>query len=241
MAAPPDAAASIQASPGETPGPPRGLLLAEIAVVLCLAVVPHLANALLRADGGTNLPLSTDLALLAVVSLQVAAPLLWILHRSGEPWSRFGIVKPGALVDVVTSFVLFAALYAVPPQVMSLATTLFPELEASGADFYRAPGSGVEYVLLFPALLLSAFAEELALRAYLIPRLSQLGFRKVSAVLVSSALFASYHAYQGSYAVVYIFVYGLVLGSFFLLVPRLWPLTITHALWNVVGYLGAGS
>ena len=77
------------------------------------------------------------------------------------------------------------------------------------------------------------------MRAYLVPRLRELGLSWVSALLISSALFASYHLYQGAASTAHVFLNGLVLGGVFLLAPRVWPLTLAHTLRNVLLTLSA--
>ena len=80
---------------------------------------------------------------------------------------------------------------------------------------------------------LSAFAEEVVTRAYLITRLAVLLRSRGEAVLVAAIVFASYHAYQGAFGTAHAFVFGIVYGVAFLATGRLWPLVIGHALYNI--------
>ncbi len=82
------------------------------------------------------------------------------------------------------------------------------------------------------ALLANSVAEELVCRAYLISRLQRVGLRQVHALLVSSALFASYHIYYGVGGVIDIFAFGLVMGVVFMWTGRLLPVVIAHTLYN---------
>lgn len=82
------------------------------------------------------------------------------------------------------------------------------------------------------ALLANSVAEELICRAYLITRLQRIGLRPVHALIVSSALFASYHIYYGVGGMVDIFAFGLVMGVVFLWTGRLLPVVIAHTLYN---------
>ena len=90
---------------------------------------------------------------------------------------------------------------------------------------------------MLPAIILGAFAEELVYRGYLIVRLERL-FRSTSlAVLITTALFASYHLYQGLIPALGIAAGGLVYAISFCSMRRLWPLCITHTLHNLAVYL----
>jgi membrane protease YdiL (CAAX protease family) len=213
----------------------RSALHLEIGVVLCLAWLPHLVNAHF-AGHAEDRAFFGNMILLATVSVQIAVPLLYIMLRSGEPWSKFGLVRPRP-VDLVGGAFLLVLLYVLDP-VFWLFIGTFGTLDPPATSF-SGPSSAADFVILVPAILVPAFAEELAMRAYLIPRLRELGLNWVSALLISSALFASYHLYQGAASTAYIFLVGLVLGGVFLLAPRVWPLTIAHTLGNVLLTLGA--
>ena len=81
---------------------------------------------------------------------------------------------------------------------------------------------------------LSAFSEEVITRAYLITRLSQLFRSPRAAVFVAAIAFTVYHVYWGLLGTVYVFGIGLMFGVAFLLLRRIWPLVISHALFNIL-------
>jgi membrane protease YdiL (CAAX protease family) len=78
-----------------------------------------------------------------------------------------------------------------------------------------------------------AAAEEVVARCYLITRLTDLFGSRVEAVLFAAVAFASYHIYAGPAGAAQAFALGLVFGAAFLLFPRVWPLVIGHAAYNV--------
>ncbi len=80
----------------------------------------------------------------------------------------------------------------------------------------------------------AASAEELVSRGYLIARLERLLGGTGLAVVVSTALFASLHIYQGTLGVVNATVTGLAYATWFCLFRRLWPLCLVHAANNFV-------
>ncbi|MBI3721260.1 MAG: CPBP family intramembrane metalloprotease, partial [Fimbriimonas ginsengisoli] len=79
----------------------------------------------------------------------------------------------------------------------------------------------------------SGFAQELVTRAYLVTRFELLLRSRAAAVLLSAALFAAYHGYQSTAAVATAMAVGVAYGVAFLLVRRVWPLAIGHALYNI--------
>jgi membrane protease YdiL (CAAX protease family) len=140
-------------------------------------------------------------------------------------------VRP-KVVDLVGGMLLFGVLYVLDPVFWGFIGA-FGTWDPPAMSF-TGPSSVADFVILVPALLVGSFAEELAMRAYLIPRLRDLGLNWVSALLISSAFFASYHLYQGAASTAYVFLLGLTLGAVFLLSPRVWPLTLAHAFQNVL-------
>jgi len=68
----------------------------------------------------------------------------------------------------------------------------------------------------------------LAMRSYLIPRITDLSGSSAFAIVLTSALFASYHSYQGQYGVISAFAIGIVLAIYFSKAKRFWPIVIAH-------------
>jgi len=95
------------------------------------------------------------------------------------------------------------------------------------------PRTAWQWAAGVPEIILSAFAEELVLRGYLIPRLERVLKSTGEAVLVGAILFGLGHGYQGVHGVVEVALFGLVYGSIFAVTRRIWPLAIGHAAWNV--------
>jgi membrane protease YdiL (CAAX protease family) len=89
-----------------------------------------------------------------------------------------------------------------------------------------------DYAMMVVKFGLSALSEEIVTRAYLITRLTDLLRSRAEAVLASAILFAGYHAYQGPPGVGYALAFGLVYGTAFLAVGRVWPLALGHCLYN---------
>ena len=129
--------------------------------------------------------------------------LFWL---SPHPW-------PGWLESVYLGFenacITFAVLYLIyrsgEPCLLYLAVVLlewflgsFPAryLKDPG-EFYAPPRFATDYLLMVARFSATAFAEELVTRAYLITRLEFLLRSRVTAVVLSAAVFGSYHLYYG--------------------------------------------
>jgi membrane protease YdiL (CAAX protease family) len=223
--------------------PPRRLsrkrrrrLVLEVLAVLSIACFPLTIGAgesLIRF--GAHAPSHTEWDLfyhIREAPFTVIA-LLYIMHRSREPWAYFGLAR-FRLRDVA----VWIALLVVTFVWMRLWRVI---LSLDAPDIYPLRPSHPTWLallLLIPAMLANALSEELAMRGYLIPRLQALFGRKTSAVIFSSLAFASYHIYQGPDGFVGVFMFGLLYGSVFVLTRRLWPLVLAHAAWDIFFVVG---
>ena len=210
---------------------PVRLLAIETAVVLCLAYLPFMTNAVLWINVPWPDDFSREMISHAVSSLQVLAPLLYIMWRSSGGWGEFGITKPEPLMDGVLALVLFSLAWLTT---IFLATALAAPAGAGEDVIADRPSGLVEHVLLVVAMIANSLSEEFFMRAYLITRLRQLGAHWITAVVVSALLFASYHIYQGYSAITPVAVNGLIYGATFALTRRVWPLVASHTLYNLL-------
>jgi membrane protease YdiL (CAAX protease family) len=209
--------------------PSRSALWWEVGAVLAVGVIPHLYNAVV--DVGRSRvppPFWYDAATLIVTSACSCYVVLYLMHRSGEPWSAFGLPRPKA-VDVATGFGLMLASVALAYALYSLARPRFESKD----DYFPRPQAAWEYGLLVVMYGFSAFSEELVCRAYLVTRLEQLRGSATQAVLIAGVIFASYHVYQGTIGFVNALFFGLLFGAIFVVTRRLWPLAVAHALVDI--------
>jgi membrane protease YdiL (CAAX protease family) len=211
--------------------PTNTRLWLEVAAILCLAVIPELVYAIESwLNPGVEAFWQISLYWLAR-SLQVSAPILFILWVSREPWSQFGIVRPRWFLDAFFGLVLW-----------SIATSaywlLFALLPKSFWETWRDSWPGrqdgiVAAVVLIAALVANSVAEELVARGYLIPRFQRLLGSTPAGIIVAALLFASYHCYQGTPGVVNAALFGIIYGTWFRYIRRLWPLIVAHTLTNL--------
>lgn len=244
-----ETAAEIHSEPPPQASPPtrsqRDIAL-EISVVLLVAVVPDLFNsfASLAWSGQASPPSPSYMALSLVVrSLQVVAPVLLLVRYRNGDWAELGLQRPRILRDgLLGTGVLFASLVAVYacfyPAYYGLYFVLGPDAAAwlyseDGESARRAAmeaPTAWNLFLLFPLMsLANGFAEELVVRGHLLPNFERLTGSSLAALLITTASFAGYHAYQGPYGVLSTGVIGLVYGAVFLATRRLWPLVLAHA------------
>jgi membrane protease YdiL (CAAX protease family) len=221
--------------PPQAPRPPlsdRDVWL-EVIAVLSIGVFPNIASAVTTVAAVVQpsaLPAYWLSALTRCVYNGCAiVAVLYIIHRSGEPFSAFGVTRPGA-GDVLLALTLFMAEWflwvAIRP--------LLPVDPSHWRIFFPQPREAADYLLMIPAEASNGFAEELITRGYLITRLERLLGSRFQAVVLSAVLFASYHLYYGpTGALIYVLVFGLAFGGAYVLLRRVWPLALAHMLLNI--------
>jgi membrane protease YdiL (CAAX protease family) len=209
-------------------------LWVEVLAILCLAYLPDLFSTLDFIWRPTTYSfVSTELWLI-VRAIQVSAPLVLIMALTKDRWSLFGIVRPNWIGDVLGGFAIWAVAVVTYLFVMSL---LPPSMLEHGHRLWARPEGIPAYSLLLVACAANGFAEELVMRAYLLARLERLLRSTWVAVLVTTALFASYHLYQGVTGAIGTAAIGLVYAVSFCWFRRLWPLCIAHAVTDLMNYL----
>lgn len=221
--------------------PARGKveLWAETGLVVFLVVLPHLlylfsSEEPSQLSGKTALNFSYFYGLF--LSFQDCALVLYLIWRSGEPWSRFGLSRPRWILDIV----LGLSIWMVDKVVHSMIQSAFGPLGLSRGTLDRAslastnffvPGL-FDYILAAISCSFRGFKEELVMRGYLLPKFERLLGSTWKSLLLTSVLFASLHAYSGVRSVIATFAAGLLYGAAFCWIRRLWPLALAHATWN---------
>lgn len=222
--------------------------------MLCIGVIPHLVSALQSQfspqswNGSPRTPV--ELSLDVVHYLCIIAPVIWIMHMAradGVSMRRFGWTpihwRLDAVLVILVLFVDFIAywLYAAAdgllqvfaPALHQLSQPTPAEVDASNAVLPR-PDSLAGWLFLCASILAASAAEEVVCRGYLITRFEDLWNHRAKALVVSSAIFASYHIYQGWFAILGVFLSGMAFGLVFLATRRLLPIIIGHALVNLL-------
>jgi membrane protease YdiL (CAAX protease family) len=228
------------------PETPRSTLeiAAETCVVLLVCVIPNVFNSVswlyLKHERG---PFLYQSAVTVIRSVGTIALVAFLIHRSKEPRERFGLKRLSVLYDglggigvfllgILGYYLVWYALAMLLGR-ERLHSLMNHDLSALAAPTRDLPG----FSFLIVSAVSNGFAEELVIRAYLLPRFEQFFRSTILAVLLSAAFFASYHTYQGTAGVVSAFEIGVVYGIVFCLWRRFLPLAVGHAIQDVIGLL----
>lgn len=222
----------------------RKQLLMELAVVFAAFFLPSTAAGLIgflappspSADARWVSELYHIIAGIATL-----APVLYIAWKSGDPMSGFGL-KPakwwkGALAVIalvayqIVAYPLYAKLWKGWFGWSSWST---------GTDYWISarPLTSADWAVLVYGFALFAFVEEFICRGYLLARLTELTGRFWIACVAASALFASYHIYEGVYMLPWAFGFGIAMSLAYRITGSIWPSTIAHFLINVLTMIG---
>ncbi len=166
-------------------------------------------------------------------------PALLAVHLlsrdGGDVWSRLGLDLRRPWFDLGTGTAL-ALVIGVPGVGLYL---LAREL---GINTTVAAANLPDVWWAIPVLILAAAGnavlEEVVVVGYLLTRLSELGWRTLSAVAASALLRGTYHIYQGIGAFVGNAVMGAVFALLFVRTKRVMPLVVAHALLDVGAFVG---
>jgi len=173
----------------------------ELLVVSCVCVVPlvfdstwvalHLRVVQSDVTPATGATVASIINCLAGVLLVV-----YLLHTRGETAWRFGFRVHLSIVPISLLLVVIAlAAWSVTSLVARALDTLgtYPGLVRDHNQMALA----VPPIVLLVRIVASSVFEETVVRAYLMTRLEDLGWRTGWAVVVCTLIQASYHTYQG--------------------------------------------
>ena len=169
-----------------------------------------------------------------VVGLLLAlVPVALALFLLGGKWKSLGL-WPVISSDWVRGAILFLGI-GIPGLLLYLAA------RSLGLASKIIPGE-IQYWWLVPVLLLSALRaalqEEVIMVGYLFARFDEIGIRFRNQQLISAAIRASYHSYQGFAGIVGNFVMGLVFGWAYRRWGRVLPLVIAHFILDAISFVG---
>ena len=239
---------TIQETLGEPIRTNKLVILLEIAVVFVpLYVILFISN---RMGGDDFLPLGGGLALmggpLVNLGLVVTVAIFWVVSKiRGSTWSDFGLARPKSWVrTILMSIGVFVGIAVSFTLLSSLIQLVFPIPEQNISRFDILRGNLPNLILNVVAIWFTAgFLEELLWRGYLMNRLIDLQGRSTKlawaiSLVASSIIFGLGHTYQGLGGVIKITTAGLLFGTAFLTTKRnLWPLIITHAILDSIGFV----
>jgi membrane protease YdiL (CAAX protease family) len=176
----------------------------------------------------------------AVRDALIIGLLLLLVRRDGQPLSALGLVGQGAMRELGAAAWMTAGTFAVqivaavPIGLLGLAMGI---LEHEGEQRTAALGtlsvqaSGVEFAVAFA---IAATFEELAFRAFLMPRVRAMTGSWAVAIGLVSVVFGLGHVYEGLLAVVQTAILGIYFSAMFLLRRRLLGPAVAHAAFDTV-------
>ncbi|MDF8265772.1 CPBP family intramembrane glutamic endopeptidase [Luteipulveratus flavus] len=170
---------------------------------------------------------------LALVPVLLA---LHLLHREmRSPATYLGLDRHHVRTDLTWGLGL-AALIGIP------GLGLYLIARAAGLNTQVVAADLGHHWWSLPVLLLSAVQnavlEEVVMVGYLYTRWTQAGWRLSHVVLGSALIRGTYHLYQGFGGFVGNIVMGLILGLVYLRTRRVLPLVITHAVLDIIAFVG---
>ena len=216
----------------------------DVLAVFFLAVFPDLLRSFMETNSTDAVSSSFNslFLLLLVRSLQVSLPILLILKLRKVRWADYGFVKFRLLRDPLAALGL-AVLGYITYYIFAYGL-FFVGFDFSGdSDAFQSVTQDARIgigtiTLLILASCANGFAEEIAVRSYLLVRIGELCGSIVVGALLTTILFAAYHSYQGRYGIVSALAVGAVFASYFVITKQFWPIAIAHTLLDLVGFAG---
>lgn len=154
----------------------------EVLAVAAVGIVPNLIIALTSLTATSSaLPYWLDAVQLVVLGSCTIYVTLYLIHRSGDPWTQFGICRP-RMWDFPLALCLIALAELIGYVQINWS---FQATGSSGYQFSRGRGNA-DYVWLVLKYAVGSLAEELVTRAYLITRLTKLLRSRGQAVFVAA-------------------------------------------------------
>jgi Type II CAAX prenyl endopeptidase Rce1-like len=183
----------------------------------------------------------TSLRLLAKISYELLSLLLlWVvLRRRNAGLGSIGFSFTPTAADIGHSVLLFIGSYFATTVVYAIVASLCIAINGHPPAVWRGGamilGNGGALAIAF--LFVNAFYEEILVRAFVITELEhQFASTKV-AVLVSVALQASYHTYQGIPNALAVSGAFAVFSVYFVAKRRILPVVLAHLYMDVLAFL----
>jgi len=211
--------------------------LADVAILLTVMAAPQVAGWMTGSGRMADAELrgGAMLAANAVMWASITLLALWLVVKSGQPLESIGFTCGNFALEFGVAMVTVAAMF-----VSVITVALFATVVA-GRSIEELSGPVRHLVAMFgkPSLaeilavaLTAAVAEEIVFRGFLLTRLRIVFGNWPTAIIISAAVFAVPHIWQGWWAVVQIFPIGLILGVAFVLRRSLVPVMLAHFSFN---------
>lgn len=205
----------------------------EVAVFLFL-VVPSMALSFFVVHRGM-----LDFVLVSVSTilrdLSLVALVLFFLWRNGEPRTRIGWTSRHAAREVLLGLVLFVPFFFLTHFLEQILLDLGLHTPATPLPALDASGGMWQSLLGIVLVVVVAVTEETIFRGYLMLRFEAVTSSPAAAVILSAAVFALGHGYEGSAGVVTVGVMGAVFALVYLWRGSLVAPIVMHFLQDIIG------
>ncbi len=206
----------------------------ELLVFLFLIVPPLALSTLEIRHSSLPFPLAATATILD--DLALVALVLFLLWRNREPLARIGWAAPDPRGDLILGLLLFLPLFAGAGILGEYLSALGLSSSSATPSFLRYQGP-FQALLALALILVVAVAEETIFRGYLVTRIQAVTSSPLAAVLISSAIFAMGHGYEGAVGVVIAGVAGVVYALIFLSRKSLVAPVVLHFLQDLTTIL----
>jgi len=160
-------------------------------------------------------------------SLRLVPVVLFIMWRSGDEWSRFGLVKPKMEKDILIGLGLLLIIGVIHATHWVIES---PSHHWTWSRLFMTPIPINRALPLLASCFALGFSEELTMRGYLIPRFEILIGSTWKSILLSAIVFGFLHIHKGLGSAVTSCFSGVIWGIGFCATRRIWPVVISHAL-----------
>jgi len=168
--------------------------------------------------------------------LYLSGVVLLVVSLKKESWTELGLTTPVWIKDFIIAFlVLFTTMLLWIPFALSMEKIGLIVVQKPPSPFVSA-STTAELLGVCVTAVIVGFGEELLIRGYLLSRLLRVSGPLMS-VIYSSVVFSAWHTSAGLFSVAHTFIWGLVYGWTFVKIRRLYPLTLAHAINNMIAFL----
>lgn len=206
---------------------------AEIAVFL-LIILPSLAVSFFAVKQG-QVSFSLTAAATILRDAGLVALVAYFLWRNKERFASIGWKGRKIGREIVVGALLFIPMFYFTGWLELVLRGLGFKVPSTPTPSYLVPEGIGEIVLAFLLVCIVALAEETIFRGYLLLRFEGVGVRPTAAVLLSAAIFALGHGYEGSAGVITVWVMGLIFAVVYLWRRSLVAAVTMHFLQDFLG------
>lgn len=210
----------------------------QLALAIAIFVLPSLLHAI---GSWTTEEIEPSLMWSGIsligTSLGAIAAMLLLIAASGSSPSEFGINRDHPVQDLFTGLVWTIGQFWLPGLLIGTIAAIPGLQEMDRALSPESPvytGSVPAWSVYVLGIICNSFAEELAIRGVIFTRIRLMSGSAVQATIWSSALFASYHVYQGPLATAQVFVSGVLFCLAFIVHRSVWVGVVTHTALNIL-------